>query len=170
LGNYAGIFNGEQVSDWNTADQRKKAFFTGNRCTRVADITDGTSNTVCMSEMLTGPPGSYRGTLWGDQPNAGFVLAKYPPNSPQKDYCLDATTWCVDIPEANLPSYGGTARVTESGSARSLHSGGVNTLLADGSVQFIGDSIDSHNSSDPLYPGTWQRLAAIGDGEVVGCY
>jgi prepilin-type N-terminal cleavage/methylation domain-containing protein/prepilin-type processing-associated H-X9-DG protein len=170
LGNYAGMFNGEQVGDWNTVDPLKKAFFAGNRCTRVADIADGTSNTVCMAEMLTGPPGSYRGTLWGDQPNAGFVFAKYPPNSPQKDYCYDATVWCVDLPDANLPSYGASVGTTESGSARSRHPGGVNALMADASVHFIGDSIDSHNQGNPLYPGTWQRLGAIADGKIAGSY
>ncbi|WP_406697552.1 DUF1559 domain-containing protein [Singulisphaera sp. Ch08] len=42
--------------------------------------------------------------------------------------------------------------------ARSWHSGGVNTLLADGSVKFIKDSIS---------PQTWYALATATGGEVI---
>ena len=42
---------------------------------------------------------------------------------------------------------------------RSMHSGGVNTLLGDGSVRFIPNSIDLL---------TWQRLGARNDGQPLG--
>ncbi|QDT65394.1 DUF1559 domain-containing protein [Calycomorphotria hydatis] len=42
--------------------------------------------------------------------------------------------------------------------ARSRHTGGVNALMADGSVHFINDNIDN---------GTWQMLGARNDGGVV---
>ena len=51
--------------------------------------------------------------------------------------------------------------------ARSRHPGGVQVLMADGSVQFISNSIDSHPFGDALYPGIWQRLATIDGGEVI---
>lgn len=43
--------------------------------------------------------------------------------------------------------------------SRSRHSGGVNVLLADGAVRFLGNSIDLT---------TWQRLGAINDGGLIG--
>ena len=42
--------------------------------------------------------------------------------------------------------------------ARSIHSGGVNVLLADGSTRFVKDSINLL---------TWQAIASINAGEVV---
>lgn len=45
--------------------------------------------------------------------------------------------------------------------ARSKHSGGVNLLLADGSVRFIRNSIDLN---------TWQGLGSRAGGEVLGDY
>jgi hypothetical protein len=39
--------------------------------------------------------------------------------------------------------------------------------MADGSVQFISNSINTHPFNDPLYPGTWQKLATIDGGETL---
>lgn len=55
---------------------------------------------------------------------------------------------------------------------RSYHGGGVNVLLADGSVTFIGNSIDSNldTTSTPKYTigkGIWQAMGTRNGGEVV---
>ena len=42
--------------------------------------------------------------------------------------------------------------------ARSVHPGGINSLLADGHVQFIKNSINL---------ATWQALATVAGGEVI---
>lgn len=42
--------------------------------------------------------------------------------------------------------------------ARSYHTGGVNTLLLDGSVRFVSNSVT---------PTSWQALATIAGGEVI---
>lgn len=44
-------------------------------------------------------------------------------------------------------------------SARSMHTGGVNSLLADGSVRFVGENLDL---------GVWRSLGTRGGGEVIG--
>jgi prepilin-type processing-associated H-X9-DG protein len=44
-------------------------------------------------------------------------------------------------------------------SARSLHPGGVNVAMADGSVRFVSNSVNLT---------TWQNLGVIADGNVLG--
>ncbi len=43
--------------------------------------------------------------------------------------------------------------------ARSRHTGGVHTLMGDGAVRFVSDSINNQ---------TWQNLGAVADGNVLG--
>jgi prepilin-type N-terminal cleavage/methylation domain-containing protein/prepilin-type processing-associated H-X9-DG protein len=144
---------------------------------RIADIMDGTSNTAAFSEIKRGPMSgttpvdlivydiativdsaptgcdvthtattfSYAGgeyfraaVLW-----TGFYNHTVTPNNPTFNYCVDGSL---------LKGHMG---------ARSYHSGGVNLLLCDGSVQFVGDSVN---------PTTWARLGSRGDGQVVGDY
>lgn len=50
-------------------------------------------------------------------------------------------------------------------STSSLHPGGVNVAMADGSVRFVKETIDS--SSDPGTPGIWQKLSTRNGGEVI---
>jgi prepilin-type processing-associated H-X9-DG protein len=45
--------------------------------------------------------------------------------------------------------------------ARSRHPGGVNVVMADGSVQFFSDEVDLR---------TWQALASIDGNEVLGTF
>ena len=57
----------------------------------------------------------------------------------------------------------------------SNHSGGVNFAFADGHVQFIADSIDSWYANNVTTPsinqyGTYEKLMALSDGQVVGDY
>jgi prepilin-type N-terminal cleavage/methylation domain-containing protein/prepilin-type processing-associated H-X9-DG protein len=154
---------------------------------RISDITDGTSNTAAMSESILGDgaeisatqPGDetvaykylgFSGTLpsnancagtpssWNGYNRRGFMWASgearcvsynhyYTPNSKNFD--------CI----ANDPSM--TYISVGYRTARSKHSGGVNILLADGSVRFVSDSIQLQ---------TWQALGTRGNGEVVGDY
>ena len=143
------------------------AFFDANRVTTVADIRDGTSNTMCITEGLTGAGGDFRGMLWGDQPNGCFVHTQLGPNSPLPDHCYAVPMWCQNLPDLNLPSVQESSLSDETGAARSRHPGGLNVLMADGSVQFVSNAIDCHASGDPLFPGVWQRLATIDGGEVI---
>jgi len=45
--------------------------------------------------------------------------------------------------------------------ARSMHNGGVNLLMCDGAVRFVGNSIDTN---------TWRALATRRGGEVIGSF
>ncbi len=143
---------------------------------RLASITDGLSNTLFVAEksttilqeldivnpILFGKHGWYITGNWGDT----LVTTLYPPNAYEK------------------VTLGATAAWTNS--ASSLHHGGVNVLMGDGSVRFIKDSIQSWLlnpvSGGPAgasrsaggwwvnlpAPGVWQSLATRSSGEVIG--
>ena len=164
------------------------AFYINSK-TKFRDFTDGTSNTIVMSESTLGTgdesttdphfvqksPGTvYRtmfgapltesgcrnATHWNVSNRRGFMWVNgeyrctlynhfYGPNSKTPD-CLGFSF--DPNPAKKFTGYGWRA-------ARSRHVGGVNVLLGDGSVRFVGDSIDM---------ATWRALATLGGGEVVG--
>jgi len=133
--NYSGMFNGLNLGDVSspgrTISQSKYAFFDANRSTRIAHVTDGTSNTLSIVESLTGPPGYYRGGLWQEQPCGTMVFSQLAPNSALSDRCYPYSQWCKDVPEMNLPSsLAGDGSTTDTCAARSRHPGGVG--VADG--------------------------------------
>ena len=180
--NYMGMFNGYTMADvaqpnaapLNDGTGRVRyrwAFFDG-RPTRLSDITDGSSNTIAITEGLTGANGTdQRGDAWSDQPCGAFIHGMYGPNSAQPDICYNYPGWCDSVPhnDALRPwqSDGGNTDA-DTCDARSMHPGGVNTLFADGSCRFINNTISSHSdwTNDPLTPGVWQRLATIAGGEI----
>ncbi len=170
--NYSGIFNGIELGNLQTTNRRIWAVFDANRSTRIADISDGTSNTVCMAESLTGPTGYFRGAFWEDQPCGTQVFTQYAPNTTQPDLCYPYVPyWCFNDPGENLPSGWGDGSTIDTCAARSRHPTGVNALFADGSGRFISNSISSHSSpSDPLTPGVWQALSTIAGGETIGSF
>ena len=161
--NYFGVFNGMQIGDLRTSDRSKRAFFDAVRTTRVADIRDGTSNTMAMAEGLTGPEGDARGFAWSDQPCGAQVYTELAPNSPLPDRCFPNPVWCNGSPNNDRyrPWVEGDGYTTDTCAARSMHPGGVQVLLADGAVRFVGETIDLK---------TWRALATIGGSEVLEEY
>jgi prepilin-type N-terminal cleavage/methylation domain-containing protein/prepilin-type processing-associated H-X9-DG protein len=147
--------------------------------TRIGGISDGTSNTAAFAEstlgngvapatgsrpsdprfvvlevpgggdptpaLCDGMSGTWDATRGGQWINGHFGNSLYnhyyPPNVAGKWDCGNAS---------------GNKGLT---SSRSFHSGGVNLLLADGSVRFVSNSIA---------PATWSALATRAGGEVVG--
>jgi prepilin-type N-terminal cleavage/methylation domain-containing protein len=165
-----------------------KATFGLNRGAKIRDITDGTSNTLTMSEYI-GTAGDSRGYIWLARAAFQLMYVHLPPNSKDVErlhniHCAGANWAGIDtpgsLPQQNLPcvpdSTGG--EVESFCSPRSQHAGGVNGVLADGSVRFFSDSIDSRpipiaeNPTSHLIPaaefGVWQNLGFISDGNVLG--
>ncbi|WZO99244.1 DUF1559 domain-containing protein [Isosphaeraceae bacterium EP7] len=121
-----------------------------------ASITDGTSNTMVISEIIQGKqPGDLRGFVhWG---YAAAFETNLSPNSRLPDvlwsnYCNPANLG--GAPPCIIQSL---AKNTVLG-ARSQHAGGVNAAFADGHVQFVKNSI-----SMPV----WRGIGSIAGGEVI---
>jgi prepilin-type N-terminal cleavage/methylation domain-containing protein/prepilin-type processing-associated H-X9-DG protein len=123
----------------------------------IKDITDGTSNTSMLSEILQGPEGTYDIRGWWSNDWGGAFTHYLAPNSasgdiipPYKDYCVNSV---------RMPcSYTGACWADVYLGVRSNHSGGVNLAMADGSVRFISNSINQ---------ATWQAIGSISGGEVL---
>ena len=140
----------------------------GATSARIADLTDGTSNTLMMSETLqgfslSGSQLDLRGYIqYGSSCGFSTVLG---PNSPLTDDTSSAA-YCNFPYQANPPCEVRSASPKRSGvlqsvdqyGARSRHPGGVNAVSCDGSVRFIKNSI-----SLP----TWRALSSSQGGEII---
>jgi prepilin-type N-terminal cleavage/methylation domain-containing protein len=123
---------------------------------KISSITDGTSNTAMSSELILSPDtidNDIRGRYYN--PGHGGVLfsTRIPPNT----LVPDQFDWCSSSPVPRAPCiWTGTNMFV---SPRSYHIGGVNLGLADGSVRFVSDQVDS---------GTFRVLGSRNGGEQVG--
>lgn len=135
-----------------------------NDGSRMADITDGSSSTLFLTEYLTGTGSSdFRGVHWDANGGRSYVYSNTTPNSSVPD---DITFWCppsANLPEKNLPCNDPGFIPTNSHNiaSRSRHTGGVQSVLCDGSVRFFSENIDL---------SIWQGLTTRAGGETLGAY
>jgi prepilin-type processing-associated H-X9-DG protein len=136
--------------------------FTMDKAYGVQNITDGTSNTLLMAEVVIGatlPPKSYehRGDIYNDDYNCAMFMGYTTPNSIIPDWIADG--YCRYPYSTNPPCTGTTGSARNAFNAsRSYHPGGVNALMSDGSVRFFKNTINVF---------TWQSLSSTMGGEVV---
>ncbi|MEQ1827296.1 MAG: DUF1559 domain-containing protein [Pirellula sp.] len=169
--NYFGVWHGFQTNDvlavsYGRATAQataQKAFFGANVTIKIRDLVDGTSNTVALAEALGGMnQADARGFIWGDQAAFQFLFAELGPNSKLPDRCPNAAQGCRSVPNNDRKRpWVAAATGTETCASRSNHTGGVIVVRGDGSVGFVGDSIELP---------TWRALLSIANGEVIGDY
>ena len=122
------------------------------------DLTDGTSSTLMVGEVLQGSGTDLRGfTWWGDASGFSTYLM---PNSPLPDVIYTAT-YCNNLPTQNMPCTTSTTANPSMFGLRSRHPGGVQVALCDGSARFVADTIDLN---------IWRALSTSQGGEVIGEY
>lgn len=151
-------------------------FWRGSR-TKFRDITDGTSNTVFMAETLFGNRQDSTTTLQDAQRQMKRISGG-PPCVPTGDAMIGmpatsydgrrAGAWILSTgyhslvhayftPNSDLPDMAHHGEVVSG--PRSLHVGGAQAALCDGSVRFISESVDLL---------TFRNAFSRNDGEVLG--
>jgi prepilin-type processing-associated H-X9-DG protein len=122
----------------------------------MASITDGTSNTLLMSEYLKAKSrddNDWRGDIHNDDGVFKFMTLTTPNSSAR-----DVVNWAIADNDPAMPV---TTAGSQFNAARSRHANGVNVVLCDGSIRFVANSIAI---------GTWQALGTMDGGEVVNNY
>jgi prepilin-type N-terminal cleavage/methylation domain-containing protein/prepilin-type processing-associated H-X9-DG protein len=129
-----------------------------------SSFTDGLSATIVATEILQGKGYDLRGVIWSSVPGGGSYMTRYTPNKFQDIYgasvhgdLLALPMFCVDEPPGLLCS-GADADVYSYVGSRSRHPGGVNTVLGDGSVRFVKETVN---------PAVWVAVHTIRGGEVL---
>jgi prepilin-type N-terminal cleavage/methylation domain-containing protein/prepilin-type processing-associated H-X9-DG protein len=132
---------------------------------KLTAVSDGTSSTVMISEILTwdGVDDAFRGSssdgrgvwIWPGMGGNAFTT-RHAPNSPTRDV--------IPACSPNIPS-DSPLRCLQNRSngrvwatARSRHTGGVNAAMVDGSVRFVSNSINE---------AVWNSLGTRAAGEVI---
>ena len=153
---------GVRTSENPSAVSGNRALFNRNLTRSIADVTDGTSHTVAISEIISGPnqTGDIRGTWWQDY--GCHYEHLYNPNTPNQDAIA---SWMASAGLCNPTKVycDGSASSWSAGrfAASSRHPGGVNVGMADGSTSFIEDEIDNN---------IWHALGSINGGEIIANY
>jgi hypothetical protein len=140
-----------------------RAAFTRTESRRIAEFTDGTSNTLFVSEKSTrndatgvqtcgNTPCGFAGALW-----IGTRISS------------TSSTWNPGVEQMDVATYGGdstsymingsTATWAANWIASSAHVGGIQVTMGDGSVRFLSDNIGLT---------TYRALVTMRDGELVG--
>ena len=161
-GNYCASYGKGRYGRIHTQPAETGGIFGNNSSISTRDVTDGTTNTIALSELkfrlnsTTGP--SYqdsRGTWAYGAMGSNIFSTLTGPNSTVPD-----GVWgCRSLPAIGMPCTQIGSPYTEMFSAaRSYHTGGVQGTMADGSVRFFSENISLT---------VWQALGSRGGGEVI---
>jgi prepilin-type processing-associated H-X9-DG protein len=201
-GNYAA--NGGNGPLWNRAgdgifgpnsdgwrDGRRRGVMGPNVAAKLKGITDGTSNTLLLGEVRAGITALDRRGTWALGQAGSSVLFWFgqtgDDNGPNVCHAYADDTAGLRSPADDalmfrecMTDYTGDDFQNQA-TVRSVHSGGVNIGLCDGSARFIGLDIDTGPCAQRVMPAStqapwpaaclplspWDKFIASGDDEVV---
>jgi prepilin-type N-terminal cleavage/methylation domain-containing protein len=119
-------------------------------CIDIAKVTDGTSNTIFVGEILSDC--NDHSTGWWDYNQGGNAHAS-------TAVPLNNMNTCPNSKKITNPACTNANNWNYSWGFRSQHTGGAHFLLVDGTIRFISENIDYN---------TYQRLGGRADGFTVG--
>jgi prepilin-type N-terminal cleavage/methylation domain-containing protein/prepilin-type processing-associated H-X9-DG protein len=179
--NYRGNTGvGPFMSPWAETPDSGNGLFPELGPITMAQVPDGLSHTVALSERLRGsgqqPPDPERDTFsrsgiayTADQLLVACRIAARPSNTP--GFADNGRWWFwtgrertlythTQSPNGAVPdcTYGGSIPAIDMATARSRHPGGVNVLMGDGSGRFVASSISQ---------AVWRGLGTRNGGELV---
>jgi prepilin-type N-terminal cleavage/methylation domain-containing protein/prepilin-type processing-associated H-X9-DG protein len=175
------------ASQWSVGWKRGVLGF--NRSLSIAEITDGTSQTILLAELRAGLVSVDPRGVWalgaigssvvaghcsddGNGPNASRIGAD---NILGAAEIQNAVGGAAGAQKLGMPCH---VDISSQASTRSMHPDGVNVAMVDGSVLFISDFIERSTSwaiggtsaatvPDPKYFCVWERLNASADGLLI---
>lgn len=169
-GNYLAFTGSTEFGTYSTAStntgcgENMNGMFYAMSRTRMRDVTDGTSNTMMITETVVRGRGDRNsaarswdaGVYWNGFWGLPLVCASETPNTtvPDRIYTCRSTTW-PRSPCVSVLGTGTNVRIF----SRSMHIGGTQVLLADGAVRFVSENINL---------ATWRGLATRASSEVLG--
>ena len=138
--------------------------------TNIADILDGTSNTILVGERRsrrllrqTNAEGPWAG-VWAGQEIMCDGITNAWCLAGQTQYQMNSGLHSLDPTDTNAGDWALIAFSSD-------HTGGAQFALADGSVRFISENIEWNDSvSDSNDVGIYHSLGSKSDGNVVGSY
>jgi len=164
--NWGNAWYGQRDSDPVLYNASKAPFFhvNGNRATpgtvTFGSISDGTSNTLLMSEYLmakSAGDNDWRGDIHNDDGVFRFHTL-LTPNTSSPD--LIANGWFQVTGDPAMPAATASTvngRAAQRNAARSRHTGGVNAARCDGSIGFVSSNVSLV---------VWQAMGSMDGGEI----
>ena len=128
--NYRGVSGAGDLYQMPMTTDLGGLFFTNSRI-RFADITDGLSNTLAVGETALNERRNWWGGIWAGCARVG-PFGDYPANLTW----ISGVYWSIN--QSNLRLNG-----PDPWAFCSPHPGGVNLLVADGSVRFVRENADA---------------------------
>lgn len=127
------------------------------RTSSFAEFTDGTSNTMLLSEVVfpnADEDFDIRGDWLNDDQPCTMYMTINTPNSSN----ADVSPFVPNPLDPDDPPYTNAGSANSHKAARSRHTGGVNVAFADGSVRMVEDGVDIV---------VWQAMGTMNGEEVV---
>jgi prepilin-type processing-associated H-X9-DG protein len=127
-----------------------------DRCIAISDISDGTTNTVVVGEQSDWllPEADQRSDCGHGFPMGASLAFAY---SGDRIFNLTTVRYAINMKTASSTGVGGNCGPNSP--IQSVHSNGANVLFADGSVQFLSETIK--------FPDVWFDLCNRDDGHAI---